>query len=444
MAQRSSAFILGAGLIVAGLVTMTAQTPQPGAPGQRGRGAAAGAAAQGFRGRGRGGPITLHAARVIDGRGQVITDGVITVQGTKITAVGPRTPDMTSFTYDFPTGTLMPGMIDVHVHPNWYFGPDGHYGERNIPVMYAEDAELANMRAMLEAGFTTVQSVGAASDKPLREAVAAGIVPGPRLLSSLDQIVPRYDAANPDDPQRNDTPDALRARVQRDKENGADLIKLFASASIRDGGKMNVSQAQIDAVCGEAKTLGLRSLVHAHSPESIMAAVKGGCTEIEHGLFADDAAIAAMKAANVYFDPNIGLVLQNYLENKYKFMGSGNFTPEGFAAMESALPNLAVVFRKALAAGLRMPMGTDAVAGAFGQNAREIVARAAAGQSPMDAITGATSLSAESLNLGDTIGTIAPGYEADIVAVPADPVADISALRFVEFVMKGGRVYKNP
>lgn len=387
---------------------------------------------QGF-GRGRGGPIRIHAARVLDGRGEVVYDGVVTVQGSTIVSVTQAVPGL-SYTYELGDATVMPGLIDVHVHLNWFFGPNGHYGERGLPAGYAADAILDNARKTLMAGFTTVQSVGWAGDKPLRAAIAAGTVNGPRLLSSLDQIVPRS----------SDTPQQLRARVRRDKANGADLVKLFASASIRDGGKMNVTQAQIDAVCGEAKAQGLRSLVHAHSPDSIIAAVKGGCTEIEHGLFADDAAIEAMKEANVYFDPNIGLVLQNYLENEDKFLGRGNFTAEGFAAMKAALPNLEVVFRKALAAGLRMPLGTDAVAGAHGQNAREIIARVAAGQKPMDAIISATSLAAESLNLGDTIGTLAPGYQADLIAVPGNPLSNIDVLRNVELVMKGGRVYKRP
>jgi imidazolonepropionase-like amidohydrolase len=170
--------------------------------------------------------------------------------------------------------------------------------------------------------------------------------------------------------------------------------------------------------------------------------VKAGCSEIEHGLFADDEAIAAMKKADVFFDPNIGLVLQNYLEHRDQFMGYGNYTDEGFASMERVIPQLAPVFRKALAAGLRMPLGTDAVAGAHGQNAREAVARVKAGQAPMDAVIGATSLGAESLGLGSIIGTLAPGYEADIIAVPGDPTTDITALQRGSFVMKGGKVYR--
>ena len=184
-------------------------------------------------------------------------------------------------------------------------------------------------------------------------------------------------------------------------------------------------------------------MVHAHDSDSIKAAVKAGCSQIEHGLFADDSAMRAMKDANIYFDPNIGLVLQNYLENKAKYLGSGNYNEEGFAFMEKAVPTLAPMFRRARAAGLRMPMGTDAVAGGHGQNAREAIARVLeGGQAPKDALIGATSLAAESLGLGKLIGSIALGYEADIIAVAGDPTKDITKLREVPFVMKGGKVEK--
>ncbi len=380
-------------------------------------------------GRGRNGaPITIRAAHVFDGKGGVIQNGVVEVQGSKIIAVDKREGPVT---YDLGDATLLPGMIDVHVHLNWYFSSNGKYGGRGDTADYQTQAVLDNARKTLMAGFTTVQSLGAASDKPLRDAIAAGVVVGPRILTSISQIQ-----------GGTLTPDQLRERVRQAKAQGADVIKFFASGSIRDGGKMNVTQAQVDAVCGEAKAVGLRSLVHAHDPASIMASVKAGCTQIEHGLFADDASITAMKDANVYFDPNIGLVLQNYLWNKDHYLGSGNFNDEGFAAMERALPNLPVVFKKALDAGVRMPMGTDAVAGAHGENAREIIARVHAGQSTTGALIGATSLAAESLGLGTTIGTLAPGFEADIVAVPGDAIADITNVHRTTFVMKGGRIYK--
>ena len=387
-----------------------------GGRGQAGRGAQAQA-------------VTVRAARLLDGAGNAIANAVVEVQGGKILAIDHRTGPVT---YDLGDATLLPGLIDVHVHLNWTFGPDGRYGGRGVLPSYTADAVLDNARATLMAGFTTVQSVGWAGDKPLREAIDAGVVNGPRILSSLSQIQ-----------GGNSTPEQLRERVRQAKADGADLIKFFASASIRDGGKMNVTQAQVDAVCGEAKAQGLRTLVHAHSADSVVAAVKAGCTQIEHGMFVDDGAIKAMADAHVYFDPNIGLVLQNYLEHRDEYEGSGNFNEDSFAAMQAAIPRGIEVFKKALAAGIRMPMGTDAVAGAHGHNAREIIARVQkGGQAPMDAIIGATSLAAESMRLGDRIGTLKAGYDADLVAVRGDPIADITRLREVAFVMKGGRVMK--
>jgi imidazolonepropionase-like amidohydrolase len=419
--------------LLAAVIAMAAQGQQGGA---QGRGAAAaapaGAGGGGQRGGRGGGLITIHAARVLDGRGGVMENGVVSVQGAKITGIAPATAGAT-YTYDFPNGTILPGMIDVHVHFNWIFGPNGNYNNypdtRGMTQAYQNDAVLENARVTLTAGFTTVQSPGWAQDKPLNAAIAAGIVNGPRILTSLQ-------------PVGGGTPDEIRASVRQHKTDGADFIKFFASASIRQAGKMNVTQEQLDAVCGEAKAQGLRTLVHAHDSASIIASVKAGCTQIEHGVYADDAAIAAMKSANVWFDPNIGLVLQNYLEHHDEFLDS-SIPPEGFAFMQAGIPLVTTVFKKALAAGLRMPMGTDAVAGAHGHNAREIIARVKdGGQSAMDAITGATSLSAESMNLGDTIGTLRAGFEADIVAVTGDPTKDITALKNVLFVMKGGRVYK--
>jgi len=322
------------------------------------------------------------------------------------------------------------------VHIDWHFQPNGLYGNRpGQPRETAEQTEAAiqnNLDAMLGAGFTTVQSLGNVGDKRFRDEIAAGTRTGPRILTSLGSISPR--AA--------DTPGALRERIRQAKANGADVIKIFAAGSIRDGGKMSATQEQLDALCSEAKTVGLRTVVHVHDPASIIATAKAGCSQAEHGAYANDEAIQAMKAANLYFDPNIGLVLQNYIENKDKYLGSGNYNEEGFAFMEKAVSTLGPIFAKALKAGLKLPMGTDAVAGAHGQNARESIARVAAGQKPADAIVGATSLAAESLQLGDRIGAIAVGYDADIIAVSGDPTKDINMLRKVVFVMKGGRVYK--
>jgi imidazolonepropionase-like amidohydrolase len=376
--------------------------------------------------------LTLRAARVLDGRGRVIERGVVEIRDGRIVAVDTR---QGAVTRDLGDATLMPGMIDVHTHIDWHFQPNGLYGYREgNPRETPEQADAAiqtNLDATLEAGFTTIQTLGNRGDKRFRDEINAGTRRGPRIISSLGQLQPGAR-----------TPEQLREQVRQYKANGADVIKTFASGSIRDGGKFNVTQAQLDAICGEVKAQGLRALVHAHDSESIIAAVTAGCSEVEHGVFADDRAIAAMKAANVYFDPNIGLVLQNYIENKAKYAGFGNYDEAGFAFMEKAVPTLAPIFTKALRAGLEMPMGTDAVAGAHGQNARELIARVAAGQSPKDAVISATSLAAESLGLGDTIGTLAPGYAADVIAVAGDPTRDITALQHVTLVIKNGQIVK--
>jgi imidazolonepropionase-like amidohydrolase len=161
-------------------------------------------------------------------------------------------------------------------------------------------------------------------------------------------------------------------------------------------------------------------------------------------MLADDEGIRQMAQAKVYFDPNIGLLLQNYFEHRDVFARPGsNFNEQGYEYMERAKPIAIAGFKKALAAGIKMPMGTDAVGGAHGQNARETIVRVRdGGQKPMDGIIGTTSLAAESLKMGDTIGTLAPGYEADIIGVSANPLTDITMLRSVIFVMKGGKVFK--
>src|SRR5207244_10949959 len=223
---------------------------------------------------------------------------------------------------------------------------------------------------------------------------------------------------------------------------GADVVKIFAAAGTRDGGKQTMTDAQIQAVCGEAKAQAMRTMVHAHSPESIKASVNAGCDQIEHGVFATDEVLKLMADKGVYFDPNVGVVLQNYLKNKEHYLGIGNYNEEGFAYMEKGLKLNADRIKRAVATPkLMMVMGTDAVAGAHGHNADEIVERVRQGnQKPMDAIIGATSLAAKSMNLDKAVGTLAPGYEADLVAIDGDPATDITAVTRVAFVMKAGKI----
>jgi imidazolonepropionase-like amidohydrolase len=176
------------------------------------------------------------------------------------------------------------------------------------------------------------------------------------------------------------------------------------------------------------------------------AATLAGCTQIEHGVFATQDVLDLMAQHGTWFDPQCGLVFHNYLDNRAKYDGIGNYNTVGFASMEKALPTAANVVRMAShTKGLKMVFGTDAVAGAHGRNAEELTCRVReAGQDPMAAIISATSLNAEAIGLGNEIGVIAPGFQADIIAVDGDPTKDITALGRVVFVMKGGRVYKNP
>lgn len=373
--------------------------------------------------------LVVGARRIIDGTGRVLNANVVVIRAGKIASVG-NTSDRV--TIDLGALTLMPGFIDTHVHIGWHFDDQGRYHSGPEAPEQAALYGAENAYTTLMAGFTTVQSVGAASDKPLRDAINRGVLPGPRILTSMGSIG-----------NAKWTTDQIRERVREFRKEGADLIKIFASASIRDGGVPTLSQEQVDAACGEARAQGLRSMVHAHSPESMMRAARAQCTVVEHGGLASAEALKALADAGVYFDPNIGLVTQNYLENKERFLGIGNYTEEGFAAMAKALALKDAMFSAALdTPNLKMVMGTDAVAGAHGQNAREVVERVKSGQRPGDAIVGLTSLAAESMGLQKEIGNIAPGLNADLVAVEGNPLEDITALQRVRFVMRNGKVYK--
>jgi imidazolonepropionase-like amidohydrolase len=226
--------------------------------------------------------------------------------------------------------------------------------------------------------------------------------------------------------------------------DGADVVKIFASASIREGGGLVMSDPQLQAACGEARTFGLRTVVHAYGTDGLTAAIEAGCDGIEHGNRYSDEVIELMAERGTYLDPHIGSLWANYFEHKDQFIGRGNYTEEGFALMDEARITGYETFKRTLAhGGVKIVYGTDAVAGAHGRNAEELIYRVLdGGQEPMDAIISATSRAAESLRLGNQIGRVQIGYEADLIAVSGDPLTDITDIRNVRFVMKGGVVYK--
>jgi imidazolonepropionase-like amidohydrolase len=380
------------------------------------------------------GRIVIRASTVFDGRGGVIHDTRIVIDGSKITAIDPNAEPVD---YDLRGLSVLPGWIDSHVHITWSFGKDGKNAGVATQTADAVYRAASNAWMTLLAGFTTVQSVGSPDDVPLRDAIRRGDIPGPRILTSAEPLTGQGDAAG--------TPDDIRAFVRKQKAAGADLIKIFAAYGPNNR-EMSLSQEQLDAACDEAKKQGLRSLVHAYNP-AVRAATVAGCTEIEHGVGASEDDLKLMASKGTYLDPQAGLVWENYLLNKERFVGTPGY-PDSLAAfktMEDLIPKYHEFMRRALKTpGLKVVFGSDAVAGAHGRNAEEFIDRVRdAGMDPMRAMVSANSLAAQALKMGDQIGSIAPGLQADIIALDGDPLKDITSVRRVVFVMKGGVLYKN-
>jgi imidazolonepropionase-like amidohydrolase len=371
---------------------------------------------------------------VFDGRGRVLHATRIVVEGAKIIAIDPKAAPVD---YDLRGLTVLPGWIDAHSHITWSFGLDGKNAGMSGTTQEAAYQSASNAFVTLMAGFTTIQSPGSPTDIPLRDAIAKGSLPGPRILTAVEPIMGRGEQTG--------TPVEIRAFVRKQKAAGADLIKIFASGGMTKG-PMTLSQEQLNAACDEAKKQGLRTLVHAYR-DAVRAATLAGCTEVEHGLGASDDDLKLMAQKGTFFDPQAGLLLETYLQNKDKYLGTPYYptSEEGFAVFEKILPmNRDLMQRAAKIPGLKIVFGTDAVAGAHGRNAEEFVERVRdCGVDPLSAMVSATSLGADALGMADQIGSIAPGLQADIIALEGDPLKDITAVRRVVFVMKGGMVYKN-
>lgn len=376
--------------------------------------------------------IVIAASTVFDGKGRVLHDTRIVIEGSKIIAIDPKTGPVD---YDLRRLTVMPGWIDAHSHITWSFGPEGKNAGMSGVTSEAAYQSAANALATLMAGFTTIQSPGSPTDIPLRDAIARGSIPGPRILTSADPLFGRGEQTG--------TPEEIRAFVRKQKAAGADLIKIYASGGMTRGA-MTMSQEQLSAACDEAKKQGLRSLVHAFR-DAVRAATLAGCTEIEHGLGASDEDLKLMADRGIYLDPQAGLLLETYLQYKDKYLQPPYYTEEGFAAMKDLIPAHQEFIKRAIRIpGLKIVYGTDAVAGSHGRNAEDFIHRVRdRGVDPMSAMISANSLDAEALGMADQIGSIAPGLQADIIALDGDPLKYITSVRRVLFVMKGGVVYKN-
>jgi imidazolonepropionase-like amidohydrolase len=378
--------------------------------------------------------ITINAKKAFDGHGGILQNVRIEIRGDKIVSVRELgKAEFPQADYDLRDLTVMPGWIDSHVHITWHFGPNGHFGEKDESPERATLEAEGNAWRTLQAGFTTIQSLGSPEDKPLRDVINSGVIPGPRILTAIDPLS-----------DEKLTPDQTREFVRKVKAQGADVLKIFASRSIRQGGGQTLSDEQLKAACEEAHAQGLRSIVHAYK-SAVKASADAGCTEVEHGSLTTDDDLREMAKRGTWFDPQVGLVIHNYLDNREKFLGFDGYTEDGFQKMEEVLPLNVQMFKRALAIlGLKIIFGTDAVAGAHGRNAEEFIYRVRdGGQDAMAAMISAQSLAARAMGLDNQIGSLAAGMQADIIALDGDPTTDITAVRRVVFVMKAGKVYRH-
>lgn len=381
--------------------------------------------------------FALRAARMLDVRqGRLVENAVVLIEGERISSAGQNLP--------IPAGTevinlgdvtLVPGLIDAHTHITYHFDETGHFGSRGDPSTAVTARYAAqNARRTLEAGFTTIRNLGATYrvDINLRDAINHGELQGPRMVVSGVPLMPDdvYDISGHAARER-----AVRDFVRQRVREGADVIKIFEGVDER--GEPYFSEALIRAAVEEAARSGRRVAVHAHEAAAIKAAVRGGCTSIEHGTFIDEEGIQLMIAHHTALVPTLYLPT-HYLTHRAQF-DFDEGTWEFFEQLRSRNIENA---RRAHKAGVRLVNGSDAVAGLHGENARELEWMVKAGLTPAEALRAATVDAATLLGMEREVGEISAGRFADLIAVRGDPTKDITLLQNVVFVMKGGSIVK--
>ena len=404
--------------------------------------------------------VVVKAGRLIDpDAGTVLTDQTIVIRDHKVAELGKGLPiPPGAKVIDLSSMTVLPGLIDCHTHV-----ADGQVGGEPFNVLRKTASQIVlesvtNARKMLESGFTTVRDVGtyrALNDVALRDAIAHGIVPGPRMYvagayititggagamtgQAPDIQLPwdlHYGEAN--------SPWEVRQRIRQLAHDGVDVIKVLSTGAVLTHGSspssLEFTPEELNAAVDEASHFGLRVAVHAHAAQGIKNAIFAGAASIEHAEMVDDEGIALAIKRGTYFDMDI------YDEECIQEGGKNGTTPSDFLQHDAELGQLQREnFRKALKAGVKMSFGTDAGVCPYGTSAKQFAYMVKYGMTPMQAIQAATSSAADLLGHSKEVGSIKPGKFADLIAVTGDPLKDVSVLENVEFVMKDGTIYKQP
>lgn len=401
--------------------------------------------------------VLIRAARLIDGRGgEPLVPAMVRIDGDHISAVGSSLPvPAGARVIDLGTATLLPGFIDLHTHLTGR--SDVHWEDALVKTTPAEEALWgAHWAAVtLMAGFTSVRDMGPNwpyTDVALRNAIDAGAVVGPRMLVAGAYVSSTGGAGDalqfspyvqvPLVHNLADGPEEITKAVRTNFKNGADFIKILATGAVLSKGivpgAQQYSEEEMRAAVVEARRWGRDVAAHAHGTEGIKAAIRAGVHTIDHGSGLDDEAVAMLKARpDTYYVPTLALMAANLDKG-----GPTTIPPAEMQRMRELRTMAEGAFRRALAAGLPIGLATDAPVIPHGENAREFVERVRLGEKPMAALVSATRINAQIIHQQERIGTVEAGKLADLVAVPGNPLTDITATQRVGFVMKGGVVYR--
>jgi len=402
--------------------------------------------------------VVVRAARLIDGRGGApVAPAMVLVEGDRIAGVGQNLAvPAGARVIDLGDATLLPGLIDLHTHLTDKFGV---HWEEVLTTTTPPEAALwgaKNARDTLLAGFTTCREMGPTwpyVDVALRDAIAQGAVPGPRLMVPGNYVSSTGGAGDArqfsiyvDVPiVRNlaDGAEEITKAVRTNFKNGADFIKILVTGAVLSKGippgAQQYSEEEIRAAVVEANRWGRPVAAHAHGADGIKAAIRAGVRTVDHGSYLDDEAVALLKASGrkTFYVPTL-------YTNDAILNGEGAKIPDSEVERARRIREIAFgAFRRALAAGIPIGFATDASVIPHGKNAHEMTIRVGLGESPMAAIVSATSLNAEILGWSDRVGSVEKGKLADLVAVSGDPLKDITEMERVRFVMKDGVVYRN-